>query len=233
MAIHRKLGSLCCKSRIYKYANALNEAVLGTGIERQNMVRHNYIGLLGIQLLLLIFAVTGAQAAPEFFVVGGMSAEAKLSNDRSGLRFLADNELGQSRRAPVEYVLGDEIPSDSTAHLSTLAAYQSDGQVVSYRADNGLVTVAATGLAVILLGGLALVGSALRRREAWQAGRPEGWRAELMEFLEDDLANFAAGMQGVPSQPERSRPISSRPRPARVSNVLISAPLETRGSATF
>ena len=122
---------------------------------------------------------------------------------------------------------------NSTAHLSILAAYQSDGQVDSYRADNGLVTVAATGLAVILLGGLALVGSALRRREAWQAGRPEGWRAEVMEFLEDDLANFAAGMQGVPSQPERSRPISSRPRHARVLNVLISAPLETRGSATF
>jgi hypothetical protein len=106
--------------------------------------------------------------------------------------------------------LGDEIPSDSTAPLSTLAAYQSDGQVDSHCAEDGLVTVAATGLAVILLGGLALVGSALRRREAWQAGRPEGWRAELMEFLEDDLANFAAVMQGVPSQPERSRPISSR-----------------------
>ena len=72
------------------------------------------------------------------------------------------------------------------------------------------MTVAATGLAIILLGGLALVGSALRRREVWQAGRPEGWRAELMEFLEDDLANFTAVMQGVPGQPERSRPISSR-----------------------
>src|SRR5271168_4350870 len=143
--------------------------------------------------------------------VGGMSAEAKLADDPSGLRFLADNELGQSRLAPVEYVWGDEIPSDSTAPLSILAAYQSDGQVDSYYADDGLVTVAATGLAVILLGGLALVGNALRRREAWQAGRPEGWRAELMEFLEDDLANFAAVMQGVPSQPERSRPISSRP----------------------
>jgi hypothetical protein len=121
------------------------------------MVRHNYIGFSGIQLLLLLFAVTAARAA------------------------------------------------------STLAAYQSDGQVDSYCADNGLVTVAATGLAVILLGGLALVGSALRRREAWQADQPEGWRAELMEFLEDDLANFAAGMQGVPSQPERSRSIRSRP----------------------
>ena len=197
------------------------------------MVRHNYIGFLGIQLFLLLFAITAARAAPKFFVVGGMSAEAKLSNDRSGLRFLADNELGQSRRAPAKYVLGDEVPSNSTSPLSILAAYQSDGQVDSYRADNGLVTVAATGLAVILLGGLALVGSALRRREAWQAGRPEGWRAEVMEFLEDDLANFAAGMQGVPSQPERSRPISSRPRHARVLNVLISAPLETRGSATF
>ena len=31
-----------------------------------------------------------------------------------------------------------------------------------------------------------------------------------MEFLEDDLANFVAMMQEVPSQPERSRPISSR-----------------------
>ena len=140
-----------------------------------------------------------------------MSAEAKLSDDRAGLRFLADNALGQSRRAPAEYVWGDEIRSDSTAPRSTLAANQSDDQVDSYYAgDDGLVTVAATGLALILLGGLALVGSALRRREAWQAGRPEGWRAELMEFLEDDLANFAAVMQGVPSQPERSRPISSR-----------------------
>jgi hypothetical protein len=143
-----------------------------------------------------------------------MSAEAKLSDDRSGLRFLADNELGQSRLAPVEYVWGDKIPSDSTSPLSILAANQSDYQVDSYYgyyADDRLVTVAATGLAVILLGGLALVGNALRRQEAWQAGRPEGWRAELMEFLEDDLANFAAVMQGVPSQPERSRPISSRP----------------------
>jgi hypothetical protein len=126
------------------------------------------------------------------------------------LRFLADNELGQSRHAPVEYVWGDEIPSDSTAPLSSLAANQLNDQVDSYYADDGLVTVAATGLAVILLGGLALVGSALRRREAWQAGRPEGWRAELMEVLEDDLANFAAVRQGVSSQPERSRPISSR-----------------------
>jgi hypothetical protein len=176
------------------------------------MIKHSHSGLLGIQLLLLLFAVTAARAAPEFFVVGGMSAKAKLSDDRSGLRFLADNELRQSRRAPVEYVWGDEITSDSTAPLSTLAANQSDDQVDSYYyADDGLMTVAAMGLAVILLGGLALVGSALRRREAWQAGRPEGWRAELMEFLEDDLANFAAVMQQVPSQPERSRPISSRP----------------------
>ena len=81
--------------------------------------------------------------------------------------------------------------------------------VASYYADDGHVTVAATGLAVILLGGLALVGSALQLREAWQAGRPEGWRAELMEFLEDDLANFVAVMQGAPSQPERARPLSS------------------------
>ena len=145
------------------------------------------------------------------FAVGCMSAEAKLSDDPSGLRVLADNELGQSGRAPVEQVWGDEIPSDSTAPVSALAANQSDDQVDSYFAGDGFVTVAATGLSVILLGGLALVGSALRRREAWQAGRPEGWRAELMEFLEDDLANFAAVMQGVPSQRERSRPISSRP----------------------
>jgi len=144
------------------------------------------------------------------FAVGCMGAEAKLSDDPSGLRVFADNEPGQSRRAPIEYVWGDEIPSDSTAPVSTLAANQSDDQVESYYADDGLVTVAAAGLASILLGGLALVGSALRRREAWQAGRPEGWRAELMEFLEDDLANFVAMMQEVPSQPERSRPISSR-----------------------
>ena len=145
------------------------------------------------------------------FALSCMSAEAKLSDDPSGLRVLADNELGQSGRAPVEYVWGNEIPSDSTAPVSTLAANQSEDQLDSYYAGDGLMSVVATGLAVILLGGLALVGSALRRREAWQAGRPEGWRAELMEFLEDDLANFAAVMQGVPSQPERSRPISSRP----------------------
>jgi len=144
------------------------------------------------------------------FALSCMSAEAKLS-DVSGLRVLADNELGQSGRAPVEYVWGNEIPSDSTAPVSTPAANQSEDQLDSYYAGDGLMSVVATGLAVILLGGLALVGSALRRREAWQAGRPEGWRAELMEFLEDDLANFAAVMQGVPSQPERSRPISSRP----------------------
>ena len=30
------------------------------------MVRHNYIGFLGIQLLLLLFAVTAARAAHEF-----------------------------------------------------------------------------------------------------------------------------------------------------------------------
>jgi hypothetical protein len=192
------------------------------------MVRHNYIRFLGIQLLLLLFAVTAARAAPEFFAVGGMSAEAKLSDDRSGLRFLADNELGPSRRAPVEYVLGDEIPSDSTAPLSTLAANQSDDQVDSYYADDGLMAVAATGLAVILLGGLALVGSALRRREAWQAGRPEGWRAELMESLEDDLANFAVVMQEVPSQPERSRPIGSRPAEAHQSGVDQRKPKRSR-----
>ena len=40
--------------------------------------------------------------------VGVMSAEAKLADDPSGLRFLADNEFGQSRRAAVEYVRGDE-----------------------------------------------------------------------------------------------------------------------------
>ena len=145
------------------------------------------------------------------FAVSCMSAEAKLSDDPSGSRVLADNALGQSGRAPVEYVWGNEIPSESTAPVGTLAANQSDDPVGSYYASDGLVTVAAAALAVILLGGLALVGSALRRREARQAGRPEGWRAELMEFLEDDLANFVAVMQGVPSQPERSRPISSRP----------------------
>ena len=145
------------------------------------------------------------------FALSCMSAEAKLSDDPSGLRVVADNELGHSGRAPVEYVWGNEIPSDSTAPVSTPAANQSEDQLDSYYAGDGLMSVVATGLAVILLGGLALVGSALRRREAWQAGRPEGWRAELMEFLEDDLANFAAVMQGVPSQPERSRPISSRP----------------------
>jgi hypothetical protein len=144
------------------------------------------------------------------FAVSCMSAEAKLSDDPSGLRVLAVNELGQSGRAPVEYVWGNEIPSESTAPVGTLAANQSDDQVDSYYAGDGLVTIAAAALAVILLGALAVVGSALRRREARQAGRPEGWRAELMEFLEDDLANFAAVMQGVPSQPERSRPISSR-----------------------
>jgi hypothetical protein len=139
------------------------------------------------------------------FAVSCMSAEAKLSDDPSGLRVLADNELGQSGRAPVEYVWGDEIPPDSTAPVSTLTANQSDDQVESYYAEDGPVTVAATGLAVILLGGLALVGSALRRRAARQAGRSEGWRAELMEYLEDNLANFVAVMQGVPSQPERAR----------------------------
>src|SRR5271168_2800077 len=112
------------------------------------MARYNYIGFLGIQLLLLLFAVTAARAELEFFVGGGMSTEAKLSDDRSGLRFLADNELGESHRAPVEYVWGNEIPSESTAPLSTLAANQSDYQVDSYYgyyADDGLVTVAATG----------------------------------------------------------------------------------------
>ena len=160
--------------------------------------------------------------------VGGMSAEAKLADDPSGLRFLADNELGQSRRAAVEYVRGDEIPSNSTAPLSTLAANQSDDQVDSYYADDGLVAVAATGLAVILLGGLALIGSALRRREAWQVGRPEGWRAELMEFLEDDLANFAVVLQEVPSRPERSRPIGSRPAEAYQSGIDQRKPKRSR-----
>ena len=115
------------------------------------------------------------------FAVSCMSAEAKLSDDPSGLRVLADNELGRSGRAPVEYVWGNEIPSDSTAAVSTLAANQPEDQLDSYYAGDGLMSIVATGLAVILLGGLALVGSALRRREAWQAGRPQGWRAELMD----------------------------------------------------
>jgi hypothetical protein len=38
------------------------------------------------------------------------------------------------------------------------------------------------GLAVIFLGGLALVGSALRRHETLQADQAEQWRAESMEF---------------------------------------------------
>ena len=139
-----------------------------------------------------------------------MSAEAKLSDDRSGLRFLADNEFGQSGRAPVDTFWGmKSLPTRLPLSALSPPINRMTRSIVITPSD-GLVTVAATGLAVILLGGLALVGSALRRREAWQAGRPEGWRAELMEFLEDDLANFAAVMQGVPSQPERSRPISSR-----------------------
>jgi hypothetical protein len=114
------------------------------------------------------------------FMFSGMSAEGKLSDDSSGLR-LPDNELGQSRRAWVGY-RSNKIRSDSTSPLSTLTADQSDDQVDSYYASDALVTVAAMGLAVIFLGGLALVGRTLRRRETLQAGRAERWRAELMEF---------------------------------------------------
>jgi hypothetical protein len=121
-------------------------------------------------------------------VVGGVSAEARVSDDSFGLR-LVDNQLGQSR-ARVEYIWSHEIRSDSIAPLSALAANQSDEQVDSYYASDALVTVAAMVLAVILLGGRALLGSALRQRETWsktwrktwQAGRAEGLRAELMEF---------------------------------------------------
>jgi hypothetical protein len=120
------------------------------------------------------------------FLASAMSAEVKVSDDSSGLR-LADNELGQSPRAPVEYIWSDEIPSDSTAALGALATNQSDEQVDNYFSSDGLVTVAAMGLAVILLGGLSLVRSALRRREAWPAGRPGGWSEQLMEFVENDI----------------------------------------------
>jgi hypothetical protein len=95
------------------------------------------------------------------FMVSGMSAEAKHSDDSSGLH-LADNELVQSRPDRVGYIWSNEIRSDSTAPLRTLTANQSDEQVDSYYASDALVTVTAMGLAVIFLGGLALVGSALR-----------------------------------------------------------------------
>jgi hypothetical protein len=115
------------------------------------------------------------------FMVSGMSAEAKLSDDSSGLH-LADNELVQSRPDRVGYIWSNEIRSDSTAPLRTLTANQSDEQVDSYYASDALVTVTAMGLAVIFLGGLALVGSALRRHETLQADQAEQWRAESMEF---------------------------------------------------
>jgi hypothetical protein len=115
------------------------------------------------------------------FMVTGMSAEAKLSDDSSGLR-LADNEPSQSRLAELGYIWSDEIRSDPTAPLSTLAADLLDEQVDSYYASDTLVTAAAMGLAVIVLSGFGLVGRARRRHETLQAGRTERWGAELIEF---------------------------------------------------
>jgi hypothetical protein len=105
------------------------------------------------------------------FMVTGMSAEAKLSDDSPGLR-LADNELGQSRLAQVGYIWSHEIRSELTAPLSTLAANQSDEQVDSYYASDTLVTTVAIGLAVIVLGGFGLVGRVRRRRKTSELPDP-------------------------------------------------------------
>jgi hypothetical protein len=104
------------------------------------------------------------------FLASAMSAEVKVSDDSSGLR-LADNELGQSPRAPVEYIWSDEIPSDSTAALGALATNQSDEQVDNYFSSDGLVTVAAMGLAVILL---AVCPWSAARSDVVRLGRPVG-----------------------------------------------------------
>jgi hypothetical protein len=114
------------------------------------------------------------------FMLSGMSDEAKVSDDTSGLG-LPGKEFGESRSAEVEY-WSSKIRSASTSLLSTATTTQSDEQIDSYYASDAVVTVAAMGMALIFLGGLAFVGSTRRRRETLQANRAERWRAELMEF---------------------------------------------------
>jgi uncharacterized membrane protein YcjF (UPF0283 family) len=114
------------------------------------------------------------------FMLSGMSDEAKVSDDASGLG-LPGKEFGESRSPEVEY-WSSKIRSASTSLLSAATTTQSDEQIDSYYASDAVVTVAAMGMALIFLGGLALVGSTRRRRETLQASRAERWRAELMEF---------------------------------------------------
>ena len=91
----------------------MNDVVFGISIERQNMVRHNYIRLLGIQFLLLLFTVTAAATGwPEHADVGW----------RKALRFaLTENPLAEpgtnesmQKRGPVNRRKGD---SESTSLL--------------------------------------------------------------------------------------------------------------------
>jgi hypothetical protein len=118
-------------------------------------------------------------------------AHAAVSNSKA----LADFSTATPVVMKADFVQGHEMIAGVSARVATARAEASSAMAQKYFDADMIITLGALALASGAFVAVGLAGGRRRVASAPVVSPREGWREEVMQALEDDLAQFAGGLR--------------------------------------